>query len=449
MQESTGFLPQGTGIFELKIEMECFKLMQKKFFNRIILVLFLVLCFCIQFNVTAEAKRDVVIVIDPGHGGTNMGAKHNGVIEKEATMKVAIAMKEELEKYEGVVVYLTREGDDSLELLERAQFARDVKADIVLSLHFNMSEAHDLHGSEMWVSSKGGLQQEAEHFATIEQMLLKEYGIDKRGCFTRLNDLGTDYYGIIRESGNFQIPAVIVEHCYLDRPEEYAFYDTDAALDRLGRIDATAVAMAYRLSSEELGVDYSRHYISNTKLPENLLKEDTTAPEIVDFQIADFNENTNKMTLQFSVAENDSIMTYYQYSFNGGKTFSDKMPFYTQKEVEFSTSAFPSADSGFMVRVYNAYGLYADTEIYDLNLVLFDIEEPAIRGDFFVGGFITDVLDEIEAFAEELPLEVKTAATVVLIIGCIMGLVASVSLFIQHRSKHKTTKDFQSEAKGA
>ena len=193
-------------------------------------------------KLTAEAKRDIVIVIDPGHGGTNMGARHNGVIEKEATMQVAVAMKEELEKYDGVVVYLTRTGDESLELIERAQFAWDVKADILLSLHFNMSELHDLHGSEMWISSQGALRTEANRFAKIEQMLLSEYGIETRGCFTRLNDEGSDYYGVIRESAKFNIPAVIVEHCYLDRPEEYQFYDTDAALDRLGRIDATAVA---------------------------------------------------------------------------------------------------------------------------------------------------------------------------------------------------------------
>ncbi len=423
--------------------------MQKKLLFRCILAFFMIISIFIFSYITAEAKRDIVVVIDPGHGGTNMGAKYNGVIEKEATMKVAIAMKEELEKYEGVVVYLTREGDDSLELIDRAKFARDVKADIVLSLHFNMSEAHDLHGSEMWISSRGGLKQEAEKFAKIEQMLLKEYGIDKRGCFTRLNDEGTDYYGIIRESGNFQIPAVIVEHCYLDRPEEYAFYDTDAALDRLGRIDATAVAMAYRLSSEELGVDYSKHYVSNTKLPEDLLMEDTTVPDKVELEIVDYSESDHKLKLNLSVSDAESTMIYYQYSFNGGKTFSDKMPFYTDKEVEFTTSAYPSAESGFVVRAYNAYGLYTDSEIYDLNLVLFNIKEPAIRNDAIITGFITDVLDEIETFAEELPPEVKSAATVVLIVGSILGLISLIYLFIQNRSMNKKAKSFQSEAKGA
>ena len=423
--------------------------MYKKFWKYMTFLFLLIVFLWIQFDVTAEAKRDVVIVIDPGHGGTNMGAKHNGVIEKEATMKVAVAMKEELEKYEGVVVYLTRTGDESLELDERAEFAKDVKADIVLSLHFNMSELHDLHGSEMWISSSNGLKQEAERFAKIEQMLLAEYGIEKRGCFTRLNDEGSDYYGIIRESAGFRIPAVIVEHCYLDRPEEYAFYDTDAALDRLGRIDATAVAMAYKLSSEELGVDYSRHYISNTELPEDLLAEDTTPPSEVKLDILDYNEINHQLDLQLSVADTESTMIYYQYSFNGGKTFSDPLPFYTEHVVTFDTQAYPSANNNFMVRAYNAYGLYTDSEMYDLNALYFPYEGPELRSEDIITEFITEILDEIETFTDELPPEIKSAATIVLIAGSVIGLLTIVVLFIQQRSKSKTVEEYQTTAKGA
>lgn len=421
--------------------------MIKKYVIRIVLAF---LMFAVAFTglkLTAEAKRDIVIVIDPGHGGTNMGARHNGVIEKEATMQVAVAMKEELEKYDGVVVYLTRTGDESLELIERAQFARDVKADILLSLHFNMSELHDLHGSEMWISSQGALRTEANRFAKIEQMLLSEYGIETRGCFTRLNDEGSDYYGVIRESAKFNIPAVIVEHCYLDRPEEYQFYDTDAALDRLGRIDATAVAMAYNLSSEELGVDYSRHYISNTALPEGLLAEDVTAPELT-LDIVDFNENTNALSLNLKVTEEESSLVYYQYSFNNGKTFSDEIPFYTDKEVVIDTKAYPSADSGFIVRAYNAYGLYTDTEIIDLNLVLFGIDDSVVSHNKIFPEFITEVVEEVEQVVSELPPEVQTAAKWTLILGGFGGFVIMILLILQRKFANQAT-EIQSEAKGA
>ena len=421
--------------------------MIKKYISKISICIILVLFLCCGICMNAEAKRDVVIVIDPGHGGTNMGARHNGVIEKEATMKVALAMKDELEKYEGVTVYLTRTGDDSMELIDRAEFARDVKADIILSLHFNMSELHDLHGSEMWISSEPALKVKAENFAKIEQMLLKEYGIDKRGCFTRLNDLGTDYYGVIRESATFNIPAVIVEHCYLDRPEEYQFYDTDAALDRLGRIDATAVAMTYRLSSEELGVDYSRHYVSNTKLPENLLDEDTTPPTDMELEIENFNEDTNEMKLRLKVAENESILTHYQYSFDGGKTFSDKKPFYTETEISFTTQVYPSVNDDFMVRAYNAYGLYTDSEIFQLNELLFVTEEEPEQNNIVIV-FVTQMIDEFVDFTEELSPETQAMAKTVLIIGFVFGIGATCLLVFRNKTKAKP-EDYESEAKGA
>ncbi len=422
-------------------------LMTKKYLIRIFLVFIMFAVAFMGLKITAEAKRDIVIVIDPGHGGTNLGARYNGIVEKEATMQVAIAMKEELEKYDGVVVYLTRTGDESLELAERAAFAREVKADIVLSLHFNMSELHDLHGSEMWISSRGSLRTEANRFAQIEQMLLEEYGIETRGCFTRLNDSGSDYYGIIRESATYNIPAVIVEHCYLDRPEEYQFYDTDAALDRLGRIDATAVAMAYKLSSEELGVDYSRHYISNTALPEGLLEEDVTAPEL-SLEILEFNENTNELSLHLDVKEEESTLLYYQYSFNGGKTFSDEILFYTDRAVAFNTKAYPSADSEFIVRAYNAYGLYTDTEALDLNLLLFGIDNSVVPRDKIFPDFISDVVEEVEHVVAELPPEVQTAAKWTLILGGIGGFIVMIMLVIQ-RNFRNNAAEIKSEAKGA
>ncbi len=59
--------------------------------------------------------------------------------EKEMTIVVARAMKEELEQYEGVTVYLTRDGDQELSLDERCEFAERVGADFLFCLHFNMS----------------------------------------------------------------------------------------------------------------------------------------------------------------------------------------------------------------------------------------------------------------------------------------------------------------------
>ena len=79
------------------------------------LVFVLVGCFFVSYiPVQAEGFRysldtdgELVIVIDPGHGGSNLGADYNGFLEKEMNMTVANAMYEELSKYEDITVYMT------------------------------------------------------------------------------------------------------------------------------------------------------------------------------------------------------------------------------------------------------------------------------------------------------------------------------------------------------
>ena len=66
--------------------------------------------------ITSQAKENIVIMIDPGHGGANLGANPTGYVEKDMTLVTALAMKEELEKYQGVSVYLTRNTDVDLSL---------------------------------------------------------------------------------------------------------------------------------------------------------------------------------------------------------------------------------------------------------------------------------------------------------------------------------------------
>ena len=94
-------------------------------------------------DTAAEEDENIVVVIDPGHGGENLGAEYEEYTEKEMTLIVAKAMKAELEQYEGITVYLTRTGDEDLTLEERCDYAASVNADFLFCLHFNMSEYQD------------------------------------------------------------------------------------------------------------------------------------------------------------------------------------------------------------------------------------------------------------------------------------------------------------------
>ena len=136
-----------------------------KIIRKVMLAFLMGLFFLYGKSIPAHGAQPVVVAIDPGHGGENLGAECNGYTEKNLTMIVALAMKEELEKYEGIEVYLTREGDKDMSLEERAEFAASKNADFLFCLHFNMSAEHDLFGSEVWVSAFGEEHQEGYSFA--------------------------------------------------------------------------------------------------------------------------------------------------------------------------------------------------------------------------------------------------------------------------------------------
>ena len=96
-----------------------------------------------------QSKTDTtVIVIDPGHGGENEGTIAGAEKEKYMTMTTARAMYEELSLYDNVEVYLTHTEDVDMTLEERAEFAKNVNADFLFSIHYNASEYHELFGSE-------------------------------------------------------------------------------------------------------------------------------------------------------------------------------------------------------------------------------------------------------------------------------------------------------------
>jgi N-acetylmuramoyl-L-alanine amidase len=85
----------------------------------------------------AGAREISLVVIDPGHGGADAGARSEGVSEKVLTLELARLLREELTARMPVRVLLTREQDRSLSAEQRAEFANRVRADLMISLHFD------------------------------------------------------------------------------------------------------------------------------------------------------------------------------------------------------------------------------------------------------------------------------------------------------------------------
>jgi N-acetylmuramoyl-L-alanine amidase len=90
------------------------------------------------------------VVLDPGHGGENLGtASASGLLEKDVTLDLSTRVRQLLVK-QGIDVVLTRTGDDTLSLKDRAAVASDRRGDIFVSIHLNSVEPSTLRVVETY-----------------------------------------------------------------------------------------------------------------------------------------------------------------------------------------------------------------------------------------------------------------------------------------------------------
>lgn len=343
--------------------------------------LLLLLCVCwlgfgLAVTANAQEERPVRVVIDPGHGGENLGAQYEDYTEKEMTMIVAQAMKEELEQYQGIEVYLTREGDAELSLKERAEYAAQMDADFLFCLHFNMSEHHTLFGAECWVSAFGENYSKGYSFASAEMELLTEKGLYSRGIKTRLNDKGTDYYGIIRQAVELDVPCVLIEHCHLDQTNDQPYYDHGEKLRELGRLDATAVAQYFGLYSETLQKDFRTYQRVEVAVPEGVMRPDETEPEECAIELVEQDAESGDVTIRVTASDAESGMLYYNYSYDGGQHYSELIRWPDRTADSFTvTIEIPLGTAPVLsVNAYNGYDLYTTSN--ELSLPAVEPEEP-------------------------------------------------------------------------
>jgi N-acetylmuramoyl-L-alanine amidase len=90
------------------------------------------------------------IVIDPGHGGHDPGAKAPGQTEADLVLDVALKLEKLLAQVPGVEVVLTRRTDEFISLQERTAIANRENADLFLSIHANAHRNREISGVETY-----------------------------------------------------------------------------------------------------------------------------------------------------------------------------------------------------------------------------------------------------------------------------------------------------------
>jgi len=127
------------------------------------------------------AERPTV-VIDPGHGGEDPGAIGvGGVHEKEITLAVARELRRQLEASGRYRVLLTRDKDVFIRLRERVGIARDVGADLFISLHADSIASGSVRGLSIYTLSDTASDREAEMLAAKENRVDAIAGLDLSG----------------------------------------------------------------------------------------------------------------------------------------------------------------------------------------------------------------------------------------------------------------------------
>ena len=127
-----------------------------------------------------DASRPLV-VIDAGHGGHDPGAVAGDLQEKQLTLGLAKALRDALIAEGGIRVALTRSDDRYLLLPERSGIARDLMADLFLSIHADSVAEGDASGASLYTLSERGSSELAQRMADRENRADTVNGISLSG----------------------------------------------------------------------------------------------------------------------------------------------------------------------------------------------------------------------------------------------------------------------------
>ena len=117
----------------------------------------------------AAGGRVQTVVIDPGHGGMETGAKGKfGNLEKDITLAIGLKLKALIERNLGLTVVMTRDRDVDVSIENRAAVANNHKAGLFISIHANGAVQRKAAGSETFFLSLNATDEETRRLAYLE-----------------------------------------------------------------------------------------------------------------------------------------------------------------------------------------------------------------------------------------------------------------------------------------
>jgi N-acetylmuramoyl-L-alanine amidase len=224
--------------------------------------------FALIFLVVAQGQAPFTVALDPGHGGTNLGAAGltPGLYEKQVTLEIARRMRRRLGADRAIKVVLCRDRDTLVPVRARVRCANEAGARLYISLHANASpeiKRGTQRGFELYVLPASQVEEDAETAALtahddadaawsahrVRATAAESLAAARRIEWQLSDALGADRDRGIKQSGamldvlqGLQMPAVLVEVGFIDNDEEGKVLGTEQGWEAMAAALAKAVS---------------------------------------------------------------------------------------------------------------------------------------------------------------------------------------------------------------
>jgi N-acetylmuramoyl-L-alanine amidase len=148
-----------------------------------------------------------LILLDPGHGGSDGGAVGNTIIEKDVNLDIALKLRVLLEE-KGAVVIMTRSLDTKVDLLDRSAMVNLLLPDAVICIHSNSVISESPSGTETYYYNAEQLSRELA--ASVHKSLVDRIKLSNRGVFKK-------EYHMVKETVS---PSILVEVGFLSNKQD-------------------------------------------------------------------------------------------------------------------------------------------------------------------------------------------------------------------------------------
>lgn len=185
---------------------------------KILLIVASLLVFIILI-VIVKNNNKIVVCIDAGHGGDDVGAILDKRYEKDDTLEIAKLVKKYLRK-QNVKVVMTRKKDKSLSLEERCKIANNKKADFFVSIHRNSAKTGN--GIEIWCNSNKREEDTNLANTIIEKLQNTEIQKNRGVKYGTINGEDSDYYVL----KNTNMPSCLIELGFITDEKDNQLLDS-------------------------------------------------------------------------------------------------------------------------------------------------------------------------------------------------------------------------------